>query len=147
VNTFGINFFDNLEINLSDSDFRIIVVDSGFPQRYDIAVASGPMFLHSVMIDQDSRTAYIADNGNGHDSLGFYYSDEQGFYSDEPGEKAVLTLLIPADAANESNWIFDNVNIHIENGNLEVKGRAIDEYLAENINISLENGIIIENPN
>ncbi|MCL2753158.1 MAG: hypothetical protein FWE44_03305 [Defluviitaleaceae bacterium] len=64
-----------------------------------------------------NRNIYVWDNNSAYDAL--------------------VTIHVPL----YDNWLFEQVNIHLENGSLEID-ESIKEFLTENLNITVVNGSI-----
>ena len=111
------NGISNLEVNLLNADLRIIPLEEGM-------IFWGfhrPNTPRSVVVEGNNRTtAHILHRGTAY------------IWDNEVAYDGLVTIHIPLNAG----WIFDNANIHLENGHLEIDESA-KGFLAENLNISI----------
>jgi hypothetical protein len=136
---FGINFSgsfvrtnENLEINLLNANLRIVtwteemaevltrnanIVSPTEHRRFFVENSDRSTAYTLATADCGRRTVYIWDNDVAYDAL--------------------VTLYIPPF----DGWLFEQANIHLENGHLEMD-ESIKEFLAENLNISIGSGRI-----
>ena len=122
----------NLEINLQNANLRIIFRNDEIMESN--RRNSSPNDYRRVFAESsDWSTAYSLRRLRSGGSV------ERGVFVWDSNESrgAVITLFIPYGAGQ----VFGNVNIHLENGNLEID-EDVKEFLAENLNISVVNGDI-----
>ena len=114
--------FDNLEINLMYGDLLLLVNDwlvTGTQVHF-----SGPTLFNTLTINPATRTAYIKN------------TDEPLFGPGESLEEFVLIIVV----SGESDWAFEQANIHLEHGSIRYIGASIEEYFARSLNLSLPRG-------
>ena len=109
------NGISNLEVNLLNADLRIVPLEEGM-------VFWGfhrPNTPRSVVVEGNDRTtAHILHRG-----VAYIWDNEVAY-------DGLVTIHIPLNVG----WIFDNANIHVEHGNIEIDSAVLD-YFAENISV------------
>jgi len=113
---------DILNIHLEHGDLIIAPIYELAPDLEVLLM--GTTLGHILTINPATRTAYVRNM----DLLEGYVI-----------ERRMLNLIV----SGEAYWAFDEVNIHLENGDIVYIHAHIDEFLAETINLSLPQGSVI----
>ena len=124
IQSFDVDTFDYININLASSNLRIIVTDEHASDS--VLFASNPIFLHQASLNTATRTMYVNDLGDDQhlqDGIGMSGISVNGTFNGhirEPNEETVLSIIVPACIVNEPSRIFEMMSIHLGSGSLEV---------------------------
>ena len=88
---------------------------------------AGTTLGNILTINPATKTAYIRNNTQLPEGFGYY-------------EEATLFIV----ASGEMDWVFQQANIHLENGNIWYTPTHINEFLAEHLNVNLPQGSVLK---
>ena len=115
---------DVLDINLAYGSL-VIAINYEFASGSNVFL-SGTTLGNMLTINPITRTAYIQNNTQLPEGFGYY-------------EETTLFIVV----SGEMDWAFEQVNIHLENGDVWYVHTHINEFLAENLYISLPRGAVM----
>ncbi|MCL2223482.1 MAG: M56 family metallopeptidase [Defluviitaleaceae bacterium] len=116
---------DILDIHLPYANLMVATNDYIAPGTQ--VFISGTTLGNVFTINPATRTAYIRNNTQLPEGFGYY-------------EESILSIVV----SGESDWVFEQANIHLENGDIWYIHAHINEFLAENLNVSLPQGSVLK---